>query len=184
MLKYGQYFNYDPCQHIYVETLIDLEMQQHYLYYYLPNMLEKLPKIKLIIIDSIAFNFRGENNSLSFQERAKTLTEVAVRLKEISDKKNIIVICINQVSDNINDNSLKLSNDKIPTLGLTWSNCVNIRIELLRNTINYHDDNIYEVHKTQPEIERILTVSQSSYIPYSKCKFIIRDDGIKGLKFL
>ncbi|KAL6621441.1 P-loop containing nucleoside triphosphate hydrolase protein [Neocallimastix sp. 'constans'] len=183
MLKYGQYFDYDPCQHIYVETLIDLEMQQHYLYYYLPNILEKLPNIRLIIIDSIAFNFRGENNTLSFQERAKTLIEIASRLKEISDKKNLIVICINQVSDNINDNLLKLSNEKVPSLGLTWSNCINLRIELSRNTVNYIDNNIYEVHKTQPEIERILTVSQSSYIPYSKCKFIIRDDGIKGLKY-
>jgi len=182
MLKYGQYFEYDPCQHIYVETLIDLEMQQHYLYYYLPNILEKLPNIRLIIIDSIAFNFRGENNILSYQERAKILTEIAIRLKEISDKKNLIVICVNQVSDSINDNVTKLSNEKVPTLGLTWSNCVNIRIELSRNNINYADDNSYEVHKTQSEIERFLTVSHSPYIPYSKCKFIIRDDGIKGLK--
>ncbi|OUM68208.1 hypothetical protein PIROE2DRAFT_4219 [Piromyces sp. E2] len=180
MLKYGKYFDYDPCQHIYVETLIDLEMQQHYLYYYLPNILEKLPNIRLIIIDSIAFNFRGENNMLSLQERAKTLTEIAVRLKEISDKRNLIVICVNQVSDNINDSGYKLSNEKVPTLGLTWSNCINIRIELSRNNINYIDNDEF-VHKTQPEIERSLTVIHSSYIPYSKCKFIIRDDGIKGI---
>ncbi|ORX54898.1 P-loop containing nucleoside triphosphate hydrolase protein [Piromyces finnis] len=180
MLKYGKYFEYDPCQHIFVETLIDLEMQQHYLYYYLPNILEKLPNIRLIIIDSIAFNFRGENNILSFQERAKILTEIAVRLKEISDKKNLIVICINQVSDYINDNNNKLSNEKVPTLGLTWSNCINMRIELSRNSINYTDNDEF-VHKTQPEIERILKVIHSSYMPYSKCKFIIRDDGIKGI---
>ena len=181
MLKYGKYFDYDPCQHIYVETLIDLEMQQHYLYYYLPNILEKLPNIRLIIIDSIAFNFRGENNMLSLQERAKILTEIAIRLKEISDKRNLIIICVNQVSDNINDNSCKLSNEKIPTLGLTWSNCINTRIELSRNNINYIDNDEF-VHKTQPEIERTLTVIHSSFIPYSKCKFIIRDDGIKGIK--
>jgi len=181
MLKYGKNFDDDPCQHIYVETLIDLEMQQHYLNYYLPNILEKLPNIRLIIIDSIAFNFRGENNILSYQERAKTLTEIAIRLKEISDKKNLIIICINQVSDNFNDIGYKLSNEKIPTLGLTWSNCINTRIELSRKNINYID-NEYGLHKTQPEIERFLTVSQSSYIPYSKCKFIIRDDGLKGIK--
>lgn len=181
MLKYGKHFDDDPCQHIYVETLIDLEMQQHYLNYYLPNILEKLPNIRLIIIDSIAFNFRGENNILSYQERAKTLTEIAIRLKEISDKKNLIIICINQVSDNFNDIGYKLSNEKIPTLGLTWSNCINTRIELSRKNINYID-NEYELHKTQPEIDRFLTVSQSSYIPYSKCKFIIRDDGLKGIK--
>ena len=93
--------------------------------------------VKLVIIDSIAALFRHEFNADESIQRAKSLWRQANSLKLLSER-NVAVVVINQVSDLFHDtpimgtNLVPSSRKVVPTLGLTWSNCVNTRVQLSR----------------------------------------------------
>lgn len=81
--------------------------------------------VALIVIDSIADLFRlgnGEDtnkDSTSISRRSFLLFELASLLRRLSRQYEVPVLVINQVSASLGSDSA------LPSLGLTWENCVN-----------------------------------------------------------
>lgn len=127
-------------QELSVRDLVDFE---RILLHVIPALLDMLPNVKLIVIDSIAYNFRSEQESAV--DRAAKLVEIANVLKSCCARYDLGVLLINQVTDNFDHDIfcttsvahgpshwIKISLDnfdlsKRPALGLAWSNCVNTR---------------------------------------------------------
>lgn len=57
------------------------------------------PRIRLIVVDSIASLFRGDTSEYgtSMSTRAAALFSIAQELKRLASKYNLAVVCINQV---------------------------------------------------------------------------------------
>lgn len=81
--------------------------------------------VALIVLDSIADLFRLGNgddscmDSTSIARRSLVLFELASVLRELSSRYNVPFLVINQISSSLQTNA------NIPTLGLSWENCVN-----------------------------------------------------------
>ncbi|CAG8518666.1 14317_t:CDS:2 [Acaulospora colombiana] len=133
--------------------LSDLETQRNVLDNQL-SILISSNNIRLIVIDSVTANFRTfETTEIpNFRQRALEISQMGIQLKEISDRFNAPVVCVNQVSDNFiidetygEDDSdahyeynyyqkqlLIGDGTKVPALGLMWSSVINARIVLSR----------------------------------------------------
>ncbi len=127
-------------QELSVRDIVDFE---RIILHGIPALLDILQDVKLIVIDSIAYNFRAEFDSAV--NRALTLAEIGHVLKKYSATYGAGVLLINQVTDSFDENLfcttsishgpshwIKISVDNLnqskrPALGLAWSNCVNTR---------------------------------------------------------
>lgn len=126
-----------------VRDLVDLE---RIILHFTPAFLDMNRNIKLIVIDSIAYNFRSEQDSAAV--RATKLVEIGHVLKRCAAMHNLGILLINQVVDHFEQDIycttsvshgpsqwIRISLDnfdltKRPALGLAWSNCVNTRCTL------------------------------------------------------
>ncbi|KAJ5127145.1 hypothetical protein N7448_007924 [Penicillium atrosanguineum] len=80
---------------------MDLESQDHILNYQLPVAIARYDA-GLIIIDSIASNYRAEhssNNMLAMSNRSTELAKLGQMLRNLAAKENIAIVVANQVSD-------------------------------------------------------------------------------------
>jgi DNA repair protein RAD57 len=96
-----------------IQTL-DLEAQEQIIRYQVPVAIQRL-NIGLVVIDSIASNYRAEfddlpgtnsarngrpsSNSKAMGERMRLLTQLGSFLRELARKENIAIVVSNQVSD-------------------------------------------------------------------------------------
>ena len=85
--------------------LHDVEAQEHILRYQVPVAIQK-QDIGLLVIDSIAANYRAEfdrskarNGAESFAKRSNQLTQLGALLREMARKHNIAIVMANQVAD-------------------------------------------------------------------------------------
>lgn len=95
----------------YVHTTLtnNLEAQEHVLRYQLPVAVERF-NIGLIVIDSVAANFRAEHGNhtpAGLRERASELRQLGSTLRRVAVESNTVVIVTNQVSDRFDDASVK-----------------------------------------------------------------------------
>jgi hypothetical protein len=170
-------------------------------------------ELRLVVIDSVAALFRYEYRKEEALERAKSMFNHAHQLKFLSDHYKVGVIVVNQVSDYFYEHmgdsfSLNsLSNEKkvIPALGLSWSNCVNMRILLKKTNRMYRSEAIdmdnnnatdneaddeegpkKKKRKITPSVTeaalRTMTIILSSYLPNSSINFFVDSAGLKGIE--
>ena len=112
--------------HDYVEQIALLHL--------LPNILAELPKVRLIIIDSITFHFRHDFENMSL--RTRLLNGMAQNLLQIADKNSLAVVLINQVTTKSNSD-MSLST-LVPALGESWGHTVPTRVMLYwENNVRY-----------------------------------------------
>ena len=79
----------------------DLEAQEHILEYQVPIAIDRY-NIGLVVLDSVAANFRAEHGSNAPKEladRAAQLIKLGEMLRNIARTKNVAVVVANQVSD-------------------------------------------------------------------------------------
>ncbi|TPX34997.1 hypothetical protein SmJEL517_g02517 [Synchytrium microbalum] len=97
--RYQSLSGFDPGQFIAVLSLRDVETQQHILLYHLTHVIDKMDA-GIVIIDSIASNFRAENTGTGNEalDRSKTLYLIGAQLKKLAQEKGLVVICLNQVT--------------------------------------------------------------------------------------
>ena len=104
-----------PLNNIHVVVCPDLELQDHMLYYQVPELLkQKRGKIGCIIVDSIAANYRAEHTGRDTSGidrtddsrragdmglRTRDLLRVAAHLRSLAMDHNLAVVVANQVSD-------------------------------------------------------------------------------------
>jgi RecA/RadA recombinase len=120
----------------------------------IPILLEKVKNIRLLIIDSIGSIFRTEYKENEFAERSNLLFRLSSHLKTLSTHYNMVIIIVNQMSSifenentDFDDDSTSLSTMEMyikrnrlkkltPTLGLSWSHCIDMRVVLSRSEIS------------------------------------------------
>ncbi|KAL1862420.1 DNA repair protein rhp57 [Paecilomyces lecythidis] len=88
-------------QNILSINAIDLETQDHILNYQLPVAISRY-NVGLVIIDSIAANYRAEHTStsmLGLSARSGELAKLGQMLRNLAAKEDIAVVVANQVSD-------------------------------------------------------------------------------------
>ncbi|KAJ3054088.1 DNA repair protein xrcc3 [Rhizophlyctis rosea] len=196
---------FSQTDNLHILHLKDLETQHHILSYQLPALIS-LHNVRTVLIDSIAANFRGEENNTglaAITARGKELYEIVRVLKEVATKYGVAVVCLNQVSDVIGDpeavgtagmtdarqgflqvegpGRVEDEMDKVkPTLGLQWSNMINVRLMLSRRDSVISgailDDAPYIVNT-----ERTLRVDFAPHLPRRHCRFRITEAGITGV---
>lgn len=82
-------------------TAIDLETQDHILNYQLPVAIQRY-NVGLVVIDSIAANYRAEHASNSMQglsARSGELAKLGHMLRNLAVKEDVAIVVANQVSD-------------------------------------------------------------------------------------
>ena len=192
---------------LFIAHFLDLETLHHILRYHLEVNLARDPSLKLVIIDSIASNFRtevaeigtsakalAENGLLSIPARSRLLYEISSTLKRLASTFGICIVVVNQVSDRISSDGIVADNCKsaseslsqMPTLGLSWSNMVNTRLQMVRTRRPWHlssnstSASTYTIDNIQ--IHGSLHVAFSCDIPSQEtCQYEIRGDGVRGL---
>ncbi|XP_046400883.1 DNA repair protein RAD51 homolog 3-like isoform X2 [Ischnura elegans] len=97
----------------------------------LDNFLETNGKVKLIIIDSLAFIFRY--GSTSFKDRTRLLYRIMADLRSLTLKFNIAVVVTNQLTTSLElapeDGSVSKSS-LIPSLGDSFAHLIDLRLML------------------------------------------------------
>jgi DNA-repair protein XRCC3 len=177
----------------------------------LPSLLQT-GNVKLVIIDSIAALFRFEYASEEIVKRSKMLWRQANQLQLLSDSFNVPFVVVNQVSDYFNsDSRINYSSGSttssyqrhgstkvIPALGLTWSNCINVRVllERTKETVSFSsasnnkttNNNNNKTSKRQKISEkgteavvRKLHVILAPHLPNNSSRFFVDDEGVKDM---
>ena len=89
---------------IYTIPVNDLEAQDHILTFQLPLAVKRF-NAGLVIIDSVAANYRAEHSTSSsgLADRATELAKLGSLLRRLATEENIAVVVTNQVSDRFDD---------------------------------------------------------------------------------
>jgi len=95
----------------------------------LSNLVKKNPKVKLIVIDSVAFHFRHGSSSVDFAKRSRLLAGMSQKLNELAHKSNLAVVLINQMTTKVDDGGGG-GGRLVPALGETWAHAATHRVQL------------------------------------------------------
>lgn len=98
----------------------------------LPDLLKENPKIKLIVVDSIAFHFRHDFEDLAL--RTRLLNGLAQSFIRMACESQLAVVLMNQMTTRVRKDQLGQSH-LIPALGESWGHASTIRVIL------FWDDN-------------------------------------------
>ncbi|XP_069134640.1 DNA repair protein RAD51 homolog 3-like isoform X1 [Argopecten irradians] len=91
----------------------------------LPDIVEKHPKVRLVIIDSIAFHFRHNIENVS--QRTQLLTSTAPNLIKLATKYKLAVVLTNQMTTVTRGDG---TSQLVPALGESWGHVSTIRVIL------------------------------------------------------
>jgi DNA-repair protein XRCC3 len=141
----------------------------------------------LVIIDSIAALFRLEFDSKTAPEKTRLLFDIANTLKWISASTNTLIVVTNQATANMAAFMVN-SNEWVPSLGLSWANCVNVRVRVTKTQMK-HEVGVFEQRRGPNEVRegpRLVPI-RSLYVEISpvrqdiKGQFYIDNSGVHGL---
>lgn len=90
----------------------------------LPSFLADHPKVRLVIIDSIAFPFRLHLDDLPL--RTRLLLGAAHQLVSLATARSLAVVVTNQMTTRVQGEGPRL----VPALGENWGHAANVRIAL------------------------------------------------------
>lgn len=124
--------------------------------------------VRLLVIDSLAALFRVEYGRDDGIPRAKTLMAFGRLLKKYADEHSLVVVCVNQVSDFVAADPLpgSSSSQKIPALGLAWSDIVNVRLFLQREC------------RRGDDVRRAVSVVLSPCSPAASARYAVTEAGV------
>ena len=133
---------YSCTDRLLIQHLADHETLLHLVRYHLPVLIQS-QQVKLIVIDSIVSDTRGEREFVG-HELSDLYAELARLLKSYAHKWNLFVVCTNQVVDlvepvaNYNQQAslepIPILSSCAPCLGLSWANHVNMRLFVWRDS--------------------------------------------------
>ncbi|CAA2995531.1 DNA repair XRCC3 homolog [Olea europaea subsp. europaea] len=187
-LFYQSHIPNNPLDHIFIQPLhspdhlLDLLSRLDYIVSQL--------NIRLIVIDSVAALFRSEfdNTPLELKRRSSLFFNISSKLKYQAQKFGLAVVVTNQVVDVIESSgNLRIGNSGFlcssgrrvcPALGLSWANCVNIRLFLWRveERVEEEGGNIGDM-----KARRFIRVIFAPHLPDCSCEFIIKREGVFGV---
>ena len=103
--------------HDYVELLAELHL--------LPDFLSAHPRLRLLVIDSVAFPFRQHFDELS--QRTRLLSGLAQQLITMATSHHIAVVMTNQMTTRVRGGG---QSQLVPALGESWGHAPTIRLLL------------------------------------------------------
>ncbi|KAF3786449.1 DNA repair XRCC3-like protein [Nymphaea thermarum] len=149
-----------------------------------------LPRLRLLVIDSIAALFRSEfeTSSTDLVRRSNLFFRIAGKLKAQASRFGFAVVVANQVGDVIGEETgggggcrpLVTSGRRVcPALGLSWANCVNTRLFLSRS----QECDFRSSDLNQTRTRRRMQVVFAPHLPSdgSSCEITIDGHGVHGL---
>jgi RecA/RadA recombinase len=155
--------------------------------------------VALVVLDSIADLFRLGNSDnpddkAAILKRSYLLFDLAAVLKELSDRYQVPILVINQVTADFV--STGRSNNSLPALGLSWANCVNAAYIIRRDTgpnnmqvknSNRNDmtttDNIENSdHKYHSGRRHVFLAKSAKHAVNQNASFIIGPGGVEPTK--
>ncbi|CAG8755010.1 107_t:CDS:1, partial [Racocetra fulgida] len=175
-------------------TVYNFEALRNIIHCQLPVLLSRNNNIRLVIIDAITAILQDAFKD--FRKRATEIFSLGAKLKEISDKFNTAIICINQVASDVFSkegvyDALDFSDkecwnyaqyykqmmllgdgNRVPALGLSWSSVINTRISLSRPLRT-----LKETICTMAKDPRVITVIMAPHTPKRAGQFYIDNDG-------
>lgn len=98
---------------VFAVPIRDLESQDHILAFQLPNAIRKY-KVGLVVLDSVAANYRAEYGSAvprDLANRAAQLAKLGKILRDLAKEENVAVVVANQVSDRFEEVSTPVRPD-------------------------------------------------------------------------
>jgi RecA/RadA recombinase len=156
----------------------DQETQMHLLKYQIMNFVKR-NGVKLMVVDSIAANFRGleEGGSADHFNRASYIYQTCNILLQIASIEQVAVLVLNEVSSNFQsqlhvsgfgqgklEQCDNCSDALVPALGISLASCVNSRVkfEKLNNSLT-------------------MKVVFSPCIPMRTLQYVINEGGLQGV---
>ncbi|XP_053706582.1 DNA repair protein RAD51 homolog 3 [Synchiropus splendidus] len=88
----------------------------------LPEFLSRHPRVRLLVIDSVAFPFRQHFEDLS--QRYRLLNGLAQRLLAVAVRHNVAVVLTNQMTTQVQPGQSQL----VPALGEVWAHAPTLRV--------------------------------------------------------
>ena len=133
-------------------------------------------KVKLVIIDSIAFHFRHDFQDAS--NRSRTLSSLANQLNSLANGHDLAVVLINQMTTRISRDISSSSSDSrlAPALGESWSHAVTHRILLTWSNNSVINDQFGDVRS-----KRCAKLIKSSSRPCVTVLYEINRDGVRDV---
>ena len=128
-----------------------------YLFDFLQN---PLLNIGLVVIDSIAFPFRGEQPVFALKQ--KLLQNISLELTQLASKYEFAIVIMNQVTAKIDFSSAGQKSQLIPALGDNWSHACSTRVML-----------------TYANEQRCAKLVKSSFLKEASAEFEISQIGIR-----
>ncbi|KAJ3229478.1 DNA repair protein rad51c [Chytriomyces hyalinus] len=111
-------------------------IQQIALLNQLENVLSKAPRIKLIVLDSIAFHFRFGFGDMGL--RSRLLTSSAQILRKLAGTYSVCILVINQMTTKIIKVGLEDCSALVPALGDSWGHACTSRLILYMQNNTRH----------------------------------------------
>lgn len=141
----------------------------------LSSFLKSHTKVKMIIIDSIAFHFRQDLNDTS--ARSRMLSSIAQILNKLAYDFNLGVVLINHVTTRVEKGSMGQAggNKLVPALGEQWSHCVTNRIMLHWAST---DNSMSTLSKDN---QRHATLLKSPSMPNASVQYCVNQKGIRDV---
>ncbi|KAK1150371.1 DNA repair protein XRCC3 [Acipenser oxyrinchus oxyrinchus] len=177
------------CDNIYIEHAGDVDSLNSCISKRVPILLSR-GLVRLVVVDSIAALFRCEFEAKDALLRAKHLLAFGATLHSLSHRFKTPIVCVNQVADAVGDSDLAQSNfgllDKkvLPTLGITWSNQLLIRLMVSRTRFSLQER--LPGLAAQPwhlgSVLRTMEVVFAPHLPQSFCYYTVSIDGVRGVK--
>lgn len=147
------------------------------------------PPPSMVVIDSIASLFRIEYDISNSHKKTINLFDITATLKWISSFYNTLIIATNQATANMASFTTN-SNDWIPSLGYSWSNCINIRMRITKTSMKHQLSSISTPIRTSPTETpsfptnvsiRTIYVEISPIKQNARSEFYIDNSGVHGL---
>ncbi|KAL8152915.1 hypothetical protein V2J09_010675 [Rumex salicifolius] len=124
---------------------------------HLDKFISQHKDVKIVIIDSITFHFRQDFEDLAL--RTRVLSSMALKLMKLSQKFNLAVVVLNQVTTKYTNGSYQLT----LALGDGWSHASTNRLIL------YWNDN-----------ERCAYIDKSPSLPSASATYSVTSNGIRN----
>lgn len=151
----------------------------------LPAFLQTAPRVRLIVIDSVAFHFRHGFDD--YAARTRTLLAHALQLLRVAVQYELAVVLINQVTTKVAHGGSggggggggsgmggagaepEGASVIAPALGETWAHVSNTRIVLSKGLVC-------------GELERSALVDKSATTPRTSVPFLVSAEGVRSVR--
>lgn len=126
----------------------------------LPALLEQVPNIRLIVIDSIAGIFRYETDYI---QRAIEMRETVQELERLADIHNFAIVTTNHITGVPQEFTDKVT----ASCGVAWDNLVVTKIEVKKGS-----------ERSEMKRVRVMKIIYSPRLPSEKANFLIDASGV------